>query len=106
VDKIPKMKPNQSCIINLDNSSQPGSHWIALFKTPRRGTIIYDSFGRKAKKILNKKLYSKNPLESIGKYLETENDAEQRIDESNCGQRCLAWLLVCNLYGELDALSI
>jgi hypothetical protein len=101
VDKIPKkMKNMQSCIINLDDSTQPGSHWIALYRTGSRGTIVYDSFGRKASKILFKK------AKELKKYINTESDAEQKKIEENCGQRCIAWLLLCEIYGENAALTI
>ena len=99
-DQIPKLKKNESCIVNLDGSDKPGSHWIALAKDIRR-VIIYDSFGRKSSKILNK-----NVLKEIKKYIDTEYDAEQDVSESNCGQRCIAWLLLYELYGSKMALQL
>ena len=39
--------------INLDNSNQPGSHWVALaYDVFTSKIMIYDSFGRDTKKIL------------------------------------------------------
>lgn len=91
-DKIPKLKNGQSCIVNLDNSNQPGSHWTAVYKSKGK-TIFYDSFGRGHKTILK-------PLKNTHKTIKnTEDDAEQNIVETNCGQRCIAFLLICYKYG-------
>jgi hypothetical protein len=92
-DKIPKMSNNKYCIVNLDNSNEAGSHWIALVKNHDK-VMIYDSFGRKTISILPNLVQSGN-----GYIVESENDPEQKIIENNCGQRCLSWLLVYDNYG-------
>ena len=43
-DKIPLIENNKSLIFNLQNSNQPGSHWIALSRKDNNVFII-DSFG-------------------------------------------------------------
>ena len=35
-----------------------------------------------------------------------EFDAEQKKEENNCGQRCLAWLYVCDKQGPDKAMTI
>lgn len=92
-DKIPKMKNNQYAIINLDKSDQSGSHWVSIVKS-KNGIYIYDSFGRRTIKILPSLKQSGN-----GMILETENDAEQKEIEENCGQRSLASLCVYDNFG-------
>ena len=77
------------CIINTHNSNQPGEHWFAL-----GNNILYDSFGRDLRSMIGGGL-------SI-----TEKDAEQEIDEANCGARCLAWLCVLDNFGSSIALTI
>ena len=47
-----------------------GVHWLA-----RADGLIYDSYGRR-------------------KYGDFSGDAEQKKDETCCGQMCLAWLCV------------
>jgi len=84
-DRIPKLQNRQCCIFNLDTHTQSGSHWVGLFKTDDSKLIIYDSFGRSAKEL-------KIPLRN---YLETENDPEQHVRESNCGQRVISFLACC-----------
>jgi len=100
-DKLPKLTKTQPyAIVNLDSSWQEGSHWIALAKSGKK-VIFYDSFGRPSKSIL--------PLLKGGggtTIVNTEDDAEQKIHESNCGQRSASFLLLFDKYGEKMALQI
>ena len=32
VDRLPKLQRGQCCILNLDTSDKPGSHWVAVYK--------------------------------------------------------------------------
>lgn len=70
-------------IANFDETGETGSHWIAIVKTNNK-YIFYDSFGR----------------------ADWDDDAEQDTAETNCGQRCLAWLLVAHNHGIEKALTI
>ena len=36
----------------------------------------------------------------------SDRDAEQGADQTNCGARCIAWLLVCKNYGIKTAILI
>ena len=102
-DKIPKLSDlSPYCILNLDKSNEPGSHWVALVKlTNKNGALIYDSFGRDYKKIIPDVLLSGN-----GRIINTDDDCEQQIEETNCGQRCLAFIIVFDLHGERIAKQI
>lgn len=91
-DEIPKMKHGDCCIVNLDDSSKGGSHWVGLYKD-KNDVIVYDSFGRKSDKIL-KPVFNGN-----GKVLDTDYDAEQSETEFNCGQRSISALIYCYKYG-------
>ena len=89
-DRIPKLNNHEMIIANLDKHGQPGSHWIALIE--HNGKLhMYDSFGRDYKKII-----PNLPQTGNGKVIMTEDDAEQDLNgsELNCGQRCLAVLLL------------
>lgn len=96
-DKIPKLNDlSPYCILNLDKSDMPGSHWVALAKNDKLNhTILYDSFGRNNIKIIPNLRFSGN-----GKIIDTDRDAEQNEKETNCGARCLAWLCMYDEYGE------
>jgi hypothetical protein len=95
-DKIPKLTSLAPyCILNLDKSTEPGSHWVALAKC-QGGAMFYDSFGRDDTTIIKELRFSGN-----GKIVDVdEKDAEQKIKEMNCGARCIAWLLVFDDLGE------
>ncbi len=86
-------------IVNLDKHDEKGSHWIALVDIGDK-TIIYDSFGRDTKKILPN-------LEDRGDtIIETDRDAEQQINENDCGPRSLAFLFIFDNFGKDIALLI
>ena len=95
-DKIPKLNDlSPYCILNLDKSTESGSHWIALAKMPNsNNSVVYDSFGRDYRKIIPNLDLSGN-----GRILNTDKDSEQEILETDCGARCLAWLLVFDKQG-------
>lgn len=99
-DKITILKSGQSCILNLDSSNQPGSHWIGLYKKGKK-TYIYDSFGRNHTKIIYDLKFSGN-----GKIIDCDRDPEQKKSEYNCGQRCLAWLYCIYKKGIENAILI
>jgi hypothetical protein len=101
-DKIPKLTDlTPYAILNLDKSTESGSHWIAVAKIPEKDVIIcYDSFGRSFSKIIPS-------LKNNGmKIMDTNQDAEQKIKETNCGARCLAFLVCFEQYGWKQAIKI
>ncbi len=83
-------------ITNLDDSNEPGSHWVALaFDAGTKKIWVYDSFGRKTGDILPQlaKQFGKNNLRMA------EDDSEQHLSEDDCGARSLAFLYVFDRYG-------
>lgn len=102
-DKIPKLHDlSPYCILNLDKSTESGSHWVALAKhIGTNDSILYDSFGRDNKKIIPALQYSGN-----GRIIDTDRDAEQKITEENCGARALSWLIFFDKYGAKNAMLI
>jgi len=96
-DKIPTLNNNQSCIINNKSSSEDGEHWISLFKRGNK-IIYYDSFGRDLDDIFNKDF--KAP------WISSDKHAEQSTPALNCGQHCLAWLVMMYKYGRLASFYI
>jgi len=84
-DRIPPLTGCTCAIINVDKSNQRGSHWMAI-----TDDLVYDSFGRRTHDLIrHAKLKQKD----------TELDAEQTESETNCGARCIAFLIVWSLYG-------
>ena len=100
-DKIPRLNDlSPYCILNLDKSTEPGSHWVALAKHGN-DSILYDSFGRDNKKIIPNLRYSGN-----GQIFNTDRDVEQKIQEQNCGARCISFLKFLDTYGAKNAMLI
>ena len=100
-DKIPKLNDlSPYCILNLDKSKEPGSHWVALAKHGNN-SILYDSFGRDNKQIIPALRYSGN-----GRIIDTDDDVEQKILETNCGARSLSWLKFFDEYGAKNAMLV
>lgn len=95
-DKIPKLNDlTPYCILNLDKSDEPGSHWVALAKLPNKdASLFYDSFGRSFKQIIPLLNHTGN-----GVIRNTEDDAEQEIQATDCGSRSLSWLMVFDKLG-------
>jgi hypothetical protein len=93
-DKIPKLNDlSPYAILNLDTSKEPGSHWVSIAKNGDE-TYIYDSFGRSNVKIIPNLRYSGN-----GRIVDTDKDVEQDVLETNCGARCVAWLVFLDKWG-------
>tara|TARA_B100001013_G_scaffold141301_1_gene83423 strand:+ start:959 stop:1408 length:450 start_codon:yes stop_codon:yes gene_type:complete len=97
-DKIPRDKQGYF-IVNLDKSNQKGSHWVGVVRDSE-GAVVFDSFGRDTKEILP------FAYKDFGKYVETENDAEQDVLSSICGGLSMAWLLFFSRYGRDNAILI
>lgn len=75
---------NEAAVINLDNSENPGTHWVAYKK---KGEVIhyYDSFG------------DLKPPSRVLEYLKGckifyNVNQDQDFSTSNCGQLCLKFL--------------
>jgi len=88
-------------IVNLDRSTQAGSHWIALAYHNNK-VYVYDSFGRQSTKIIPSLWTSGN----VSTIVDAQHDAEQDMSEQDCGQRSLAWLMFFDKWGASNAILI
>jgi len=100
-DKIPKLNSlSKYAILNLDKSNEAGSHWVCIaYEQGNEGkqdlTYFYDSFNRRPREIIPNLEYTGN-----GRIVVEDNDIDQKIDENNCGQRCLSYLVVYDILGD------
>lgn len=105
-DRLPELNAKKSkCIYNADKHNEPGTHWMALYFNKDNGnTYSYDSFGRK---IGSDKVY-KNVRKSKRVKLKQsqEFDAEQTEKESNCGARCISFLVLAGQISIEDLMKI
>ena len=100
-DKIPQLNDlSKYAILNLDKSTESGSHWIAVAKIGDE-ILVYDSFGRDSKRIIPSIFKSGN-----GTVVDSDRDSEQKLLQTNCGARSLAYLLFLDKYGKKAALLI
>ena len=79
-------------IINTKPLHTGGEHWVALARVPETtGKLMhYGSFGRPHTELFPGKFPGA---------IDKELDAEQNNEATNCGQRCLAWLILFEVYG-------
>jgi hypothetical protein len=91
-DDLPPEEGYSHCwIVNVDDRKDGGSHWLGCYsQTPRSTPLVFDSFARDLHKLMGKDFFGKP----------TESDIDQKIEETDCGQRSLAFLMVCHKHGE------
>ena len=77
---------NESGIVNLDDATGPGTHWVAYAKRNNR-VVYFDSFGnlRPPKELVR---YFENGATTI----EYNRTSYQTYDQNFCGQMCLRFL--------------
>ena len=91
-DLTPKSnKSKQSIIFNLSAHDEPGSHFIAIYKTPNK-LIYFDSFGNKCTNSHIKKFISKFNIT-----IEHNKEHIQDDTSSLCGYYCFYFLYLCFL---------
>lgn len=81
---LKKPKKVESLILNLDNSSGPGSHWSTFFKSGAN-VVYYDSYG------------NLSPPKELVTYLKNcevsyNRERDQADNTFICGQLCLCFL--------------
>ena len=89
-DTIPKMKNNQSCIVNLDKSTESGSHWISLYKYKNK-IYMFDSFDRKI---------------SYFRKVDIDKNMYQKNNQADCGQRSISFLALVEIIDLSDTLKL
>jgi hypothetical protein len=97
-DKIPKMnKKSNMCVLNLDDSSQQGSHWVSII-FDNNTVYVYDSFDRNAKNILPS-IFNKYKVVRNTDRTSVSKAIRQKDYEEDCGQRCVASLIIYKVDG-------
>ena len=83
-------------IINNDNGV--GQHWLAVYQE-RNKVYVWNTFGRDIKKLMPEfhargKAQGYDIIKANKKY-----EHEQETNQSDCGLRSLAWLILCESKG-------
>jgi hypothetical protein len=93
-DRIPKLDIHRKyCILNLDKSTETGSHWVGCI-LDNDIIYIFDTYNRSVKQILPAIYKFKNNTIRKGEKHVLEKDTG-----TDCGERCIAWLLLVDKYG-------
>lgn len=100
-DQIPRIQNCDCCILNLDSSKEPGSHWVAIV-SDRKDVYFFDSFGRKHTTIIPA---LRHTFRHRNIFQDT-SDSNQGKKQVDCGARCMAWLLFYYGHGPRKALLI
>lgn len=89
-DKLPKKirKKFESGIINLDNSTGPGTHWTAYKKNGSK-VIYFDSFGNLTPPLEVQNYFNSNGICKIF----YNHTPYQTYNSINCGHLCLDFLV-------------
>jgi hypothetical protein len=96
-DTVPTSLPAKCFFIfNQDKRTGHGIHWLACYKSGKT-FYVYDSFGRKSKRLVP--TFVKRLESHKWKYKDTDDDPEQTSNQSNCGARCMAFLICTKKYG-------
>ena len=78
------LQSGDTCLVNTQNSWEPGEHWVGVACNAEDVIICYDSFGRPGRGLLD----IKQPT------ADTDRDPEQSSYEVDCGPRSLGWCLL------------
>ena len=94
-DKFPKyIREGQCFILNTDSSRSTNryGHWVSFIKINKK-LYYYDSYMRSPSKLSkywkNRKMINANKI-----------DRDESYEESNCGQRSMAFLILIKKFGE------
>ncbi len=85
LDRLPA-----ALIVNLDKSSMPGSHWVAIYIDQNLNGEFFDSFGNPP---TENKIYFERFLESNTKNWTVNRKRLQSNYSAVCGQYCLFYLM-------------
>ena len=86
-DNVPVSRPEEaSCyVVNLDDSSEPGSHWTSIYISPAQPSEFFDSFGLECTIPRLEGLLGETYLHCPVQL--------QSVFTSSCGQHCLYYIL-------------
>lgn len=88
-DTLPSVPWEDECaIVNLNTSSQAGSHWVCYYKNGKN-RVYFDSFGQITPIEIQKYLKDKCEFINCIPVIKRNTDIVQAENSSICGQLCL-----------------
>jgi hypothetical protein len=105
INTIPKnLKPGSFLITNTKEAEVEGEHWLAVVIGNHKTIYIYDTYGRKSKKLIPDAY--KRAIGKGYKIKDSHYSAEQSITARSCGLRSIGFLKVVDEVGITNALKI
>ena len=77
-----RKRKSQCAVVNLENSNQFGSHWVAYIIDPNLGVLYFDSFAQEPPTELVEYLGCNSPIQRNQYVLQNDTSSE-------CGRLCL-----------------
>ena len=88
-DTLPDKPREKECgVLNLNKSSEPGSHWVAFYKDGGQ-RIYFDSFGQVIPSELQRYLKTPEEFKENKPVIQRNTDIVQKEDKTNCGHLCV-----------------
>ena len=84
---------NGGIIVNLDRNGEKGSHWISIVSEKGERPMLYDSFGEWSPQLFP------NKYDDFGHYAKTDDDVEQSLISTACGQLALSFIIFYQRWG-------
>ena len=86
-DTLQRIAHQMECgIVNLNTSTEPGSHWVCYFTDDKKNTAIYfDSFGQVTPMVIQKYLKTKEEYEMKKTVIQRNTDIVQHTNTHVCG---------------------
>lgn len=100
-DKMPKTQHNKFYVVNTNESSGGGIHWLGIYSSQAGRIYVYDSYARPVTKLIRKAV--KNILKKH--IVEEANQLPDQRDSEVCGHLSLAWLCLVRDAGIRRALE-
>lgn len=89
-DNLPEIqKKPAALVVNTDDSSRPGEHWVAIFIPVKGPTEYFDSYGLPP---LHPEMFDFLARNSPGGWIFSDVTL-QSVDSSTCGHYCIFYLL-------------
>lgn len=85
-DELPSViNKDESCIVNLDNQSGPGSHWVAVYNSAKdpKNVYYFDSYGMPPAN------HIANYMKTSGKKIIYNSSQLQGLKNTTCGYYCM-----------------
>lgn len=90
LDEIPQFfRTPAGLVVNLDRSSEAGSHWISLWLDQNSKAFYFDSLAQKVPSLISQRF----------KIVDKMKRAVQPIMSTGCGFYCLLFLFLKNTHG-------